>query len=67
MLRANPDDLGFTRKEVISLQRLQIRSGEQTIRRITKNRPVYAGIDPYLTFIDRNVSDNVVAVTERGR
>ncbi|MDM7928799.1 ABC transporter permease/M1 family aminopeptidase [Blastomonas fulva] len=67
VFRANPDDRGFTREKVISLQRLPIRSGEQTIRMITTSKPAYAGIDPYLTFVDRNVSDNVVAVTERGR
>lgn len=64
---ADPGDLGFSREKVLAMQRLPVRSGEQTIRVITATKPAYAGVDPYLTFIDRNTSDNVLMVTDRGR
>jgi hypothetical protein len=52
---------------VLSMQRLPIRSGEQEVRLVTKDKPVYAGVDPYITFIDRNANDNVVRVSESAR
>jgi ABC-type transport system involved in multi-copper enzyme maturation permease subunit len=60
----NPADLRFGRENVLSMKRLPIRSGEQKIRLVTKRKPIYAGVDPYLTFIDRNVNDNTIPVTE---
>jgi hypothetical protein len=30
---------------------------------VTKRKPVFAGVDPYNKYIDRNSDDNVVAVT----
>lgn len=61
---ASPADLGFDRENVLSMQRLPIRSGEQQVRIVTKSRPVYAGVDPYLYFIDRNLNDNIIQVSE---
>ena len=45
------------------MQRVQIRSGEQQVRIVTQGAPVYAGVDPYLNFIDRNSNDNVIPVS----
>ncbi len=64
---ARPGDLGFGRENVVSMQRLPIRSGEQQIRIVTKRKPVYAAIDPYLNFIDRDSNDNVVQVSDANR
>lgn len=64
---ARPGDLGFGRENVVSIQRLPVRSGEQQVRIVTKRKPVYAAIDPYLSFIDRDSNDNVVQVTDAGR
>ncbi|HEY0685854.1 MAG TPA: M1 family aminopeptidase [Steroidobacter sp.] len=61
---AQPGDSGFGRENVVSMQRLPIRSGEQQIRIVTQRKPVYAGVDPYLTFIDRNLNDNVMPVSD---
>lgn len=61
---AQPGDLGFGSENVLSMQRLSIRSGEQQVRIVTKGKPVYAGVDPYLTFIDRNANDNIVRVSD---
>ncbi len=63
---ANPGDFGFGAENVLSMQRLQIRSGEQQVTIITADKPVYAGIDPYLHFIDRDSNDNITSVTNEG-
>jgi hypothetical protein len=64
---ANPADLGFGRANILSIRRLPIRSGEQQVRIVTKGKPIYAGVDPWLTFIDRNANDNIIAVSSLGR
>lgn len=53
----------FDRKDVILMERRPIRSGTQQIRVVTKRRPVFAGVDPYNTYVDRNSDDNVADVT----
>jgi ABC-2 type transport system permease protein len=58
-----PDDRDFGSEHVLQMQRLSIRAGEQQVRLVTKDKPLYAGVDPYLTFIDRNSNDNVVRVS----
>jgi hypothetical protein len=60
---AQPGDLSFGSENVVSMQRVEIRSGEQQIKLVTERRPVYAGIDPYLHFIDRNSNDNIIPVS----
>lgn len=62
LFTADPADLGFSRKNILSVQRLPIRSGEQKVRIVTQKKPIYAGVDSSLTFIDRNATDNVVEV-----
>ncbi|NIJ38712.1 ABC-type transport system involved in multi-copper enzyme maturation permease subunit [Sphingopyxis panaciterrae] len=63
---ANPADLAFGSGNVLSMKRVPIRSGEQKVRFVTKQKPAFAGVDSYLTYIDRNVNDNVVAVANAG-
>ena len=46
------------------MQRLQIRSGEQKVRIVTARKPVFAAVDPYINFIDRNSNDNIIRVTD---
>jgi ABC-2 type transport system permease protein len=60
----DPSSLAFDRKNVLSMKRVPIRSGEQQVKIVTKGKPLYAGVDPYLTYIDRNHNDNVVSVTQ---
>ncbi|MBW8296320.1 M1 family aminopeptidase [Sphingopyxis sp.] len=64
---ADPADLGFDRQNILSMQRVPIHSGEQKVRIVTQEKPIYAGVDPSLTFIDRNANDNVIAVAAAGR
>ncbi len=59
-----PGELGFEAADVLSMQRLQIRSGEQQVRIVTARKPSFAGVDPYINFIDRNSNDNIIRVTD---
>jgi hypothetical protein len=52
-------------KHVIMVRRIPIRSGRQTLRFVTDRKPLFAGIDPYNFYIDRDSEDNVAAVTSR--
>ena len=62
-----PGDSGFNRASVISMQRLPVRSGAQQVRVVTARRPLYAGVDPYIHFIDRQSNDNIAQVSEAKR
>jgi hypothetical protein len=61
---ARPGQGAFDAKDVISMARRPIKSGEQMIRIVTARKPAFAGIDPYNKYIDRNSDDNVMAVTD---
>jgi ABC-type transport system involved in multi-copper enzyme maturation permease subunit len=61
-----PGARGFGSADVVSIERMPIRSGEQQVRLVSRRKPVYAGIDPYLGFIDRNSADNIARATDRG-
>lgn len=61
---ANPADLTFGRENVLSMQRLPIRSGEQQVKIVTKRKPAFAGVDPYIHFVDRATNDNIIAVAD---
>jgi len=62
----HPGTTGFGKENVVSMERVQVRTGEQQVRIVTTSRPVYAGVDPYLNFIDRNSNDNVIPVSDAG-
>jgi len=53
----------FAAKDVISMERMPVKSGTQQIRVVSKRKPAFAGVDPYNKYIDRNSDDNVVATT----
>ena len=59
---ARPGQGAFDRANVLSMERRPVRSGEQQIRVVTRERPTFAGIDPYNKYIDRNSDDNVVEI-----
>jgi hypothetical protein len=60
---AMPGQGSFAAKDVLSLTRLPLHSGTQTVKLVTKTQPAYAGADPYNIRIDRNSDDNVIATT----
>jgi hypothetical protein len=45
------------------MSREPIHSGEQKVTVRTKQKPAFAGVDPYNYYIDRNSDDNVKDVT----
>jgi aminopeptidase N len=62
----SPADNKFSRSDVRILERRAIRSGVQTVELTAPPgpEPRFAGIDPYLKWIDRNGEDNLIPVTE---
>jgi aminopeptidase N len=60
LFTAEPGKGDFGAKDVLVMQRVTLKSGPQTIHFITAKKPVFAGVDPYNTLIDRNSDDNVV-------
>jgi ABC-type transport system involved in multi-copper enzyme maturation permease subunit len=63
LFTARPGLGAYSAKNVIVMQRMPIRSGEQRLVIHTKVKPTFAGIDPYNFYVDRNSDDNVGAVT----
>jgi ABC-2 type transport system permease protein len=61
---AQPGAPGFSRKNVVSMQRLALRSGAQHVRLLSRSKPRYAGVDPYINFIDRSSNDNIVRISD---
>jgi hypothetical protein len=56
----SPDNLGDNDLPVpLVLEKQLIRSGEQTITFMVREKPVRVGIDPYNKMIDRNPDDNL--------
>ena len=62
LFAAKPDAAGFGPAQVIAFEKRPIRSGVQILRFITREKPLYAGVDPYDKLIDRNSETNLVAV-----
>lgn len=64
LFTARPGQGAFSKKDVLLFERRPIRSGEQQIRIVTRQKPAFAGVDPYNKYVDRNSDDNVIDVTE---
>ncbi len=60
---ARPGLGAFNKADVVFMQRRPLTSGTQKIRIVSKKRPVYAGVDPYNKYVDRNSDDNLVEIT----
>lgn len=52
----------FDRADVLLMQRRAVRAGTQVIEIVSRQKPRFAGIDPYNFYIDKNSDDNLVAV-----
>jgi ABC-2 type transport system permease protein len=63
LFTAKPGRGAFDSKDVLYKKRHQITSGPQKIRIVTSKRPLFAGVDPYNKYIDRNSDDNIVEVS----
>jgi aminopeptidase N len=53
----------FSAKDVVVLGREPIHSGVQKITLQSRQKPAFAGVDPYNFYVDRNSDDNVKDVT----
>lgn len=62
LFTARPGQGAFGRSNVLMMERRPLRDGNQVITVVSKDKPAFAGVDPYNTYIDRNSDDNVVAV-----
>ena len=58
-----PGSGAFDKAAVLSMQRMPVRAGKQVIEVVTAKKPVFAGIDPYNFYIDRDSDDNLVEVS----
>jgi ABC-2 type transport system permease protein len=63
LFTAEPGSGAFDRRHIILMQRQPIRSGRQVLKFVVDRKPLYAGVDPYNFYIDRNSSDNLVSVS----
>ncbi|HYJ83283.1 MAG TPA: aminopeptidase [Allosphingosinicella sp.] len=65
LFAAAPGGGPLDRGDVIAMQRRPVRSGRQTLRFVVDRKPLFAGIDPYNLYIDRDAFDNVAGVSEK--
>lgn len=59
LFSAEPGKGAFDASNVLLFERRPLRSGVQTFRFTTAQKPAFAGADPYNKWIDRNSDDNV--------
>ncbi|PKP89729.1 MAG: aminopeptidase, partial [Alphaproteobacteria bacterium HGW-Alphaproteobacteria-15] len=63
LFTARPETGSFDRASVLSMKRSPIRAGRQVIEVVTVKKPLFAGVDPYNFYIDRDSDDNLVPVS----
>jgi ABC-2 type transport system permease protein len=63
LFTARPEAGAFAKANVLSMKLSPIRAGKQVVEVVTAQKPLFAGIDPYNFYIDRNSDDNLVPVT----
>jgi ABC-2 type transport system permease protein len=62
LFTSEPGRDAFDKSHVLLMERQPIRSGRQVLKFVTEKRPLYAGVNPYNYYIDRNSADNVSRV-----
>jgi len=62
LFTARPELGAFSDKDVVLLRRESLKGGAQRLTLRSKRKPLFAGIDPYNYYIDRNSDDNLIAV-----
>ena len=62
LFTAEPGSGAFDRRHIVMMQRQPIKSGRQILKFLVDKKPLYAGVDPYSLYIDRNSADNVAGV-----
>jgi ABC-2 type transport system permease protein len=62
LFAARPGTGAFSTKDVVIMSRQAVRDGKQSIMLKSKVKPLFAGIDPYNFYIDRDSDDNLTDV-----
>lgn len=62
LFTAEPGREAFDKSHVLLMERHPIRSGKQVLKFVRDKRPLYAGVDPYNFYIDRDSANNVSGV-----
>jgi hypothetical protein len=62
LFTARPETGAFAKADVLAMERRPVKAGSQVIEVTTAKKPLFAGIDPYNFYIDRDSDDNLVAV-----
>lgn len=65
LFTAEPGQLAFDQSHVLRMERHPIRSGKQVLKFVSDKQPLYAGVDPYNFYIDRDAANNVSPVVAR--
>jgi len=63
LFTARPELGAFSTKDVVLLKREPLHDGTQRLTLHSKAKPLFAGVDPYNFYVDRNSDDNLIAVT----
>jgi ABC-2 type transport system permease protein len=62
LFTAEPGRDVFDQSHVLLMERHPIRTGRQVLKFVSEKKPLFAGVDPYNFYIDRDSADNVAAV-----
>jgi aminopeptidase N len=62
LFTAEPGRDTFDKSHVLLMERHPIHSGKQVLKFVSDRKPLYAGVDPYNFYIDRDSADNVTGV-----
>ena len=62
LFTAEPGREAFDKSHVLMMERHPVRSGKQVLKFVSDKQPLYAGVDPYNFYIDRDSADNVAEV-----
>ncbi len=57
-------EVGAEEQEALYLQKHKLTNGEQAVTVTVDEKPAKAGIDPYVTLVDRDTDDNVTTVSK---
>ena len=62
LFAADPSTPSLAARDVILLERRRLKGGVATIELVSAQRPAFAGINPYLTLIQRDIGHTIVAL-----
>jgi aminopeptidase N len=63
---SEPGKAAFDKSKILFFQNEPVHNGKQTFHVVADRVPAFAGIDPYIEWIDRNSDDHVTSVSAAG-